>query len=477
MNDSPAKDLALHCRFAHFTALTVCLALLIAVSFDADSRQQEAFSQVNTIRSIQLDWEKMNGQLRSTVAEKQAGTSRFEALSTLLINGETYDLQLNIDLANIWVPHHKHLYDLQNANHHYDQLAHGGFNLAEFSSRWNWASDLTWIYVPKAIGKLLTVKRVFIADQWFDTDVTMQSTIAQVYDHSQDFTRGNSRFFCIVDVGKSRGRGFLFGNFPSEHAVEVGKSNFSLIGSSGAEPPLYRQVELAMHLSQTYAVRCKDRGPGKAAAIGNPVEFKLVEIKVPTIGEFVNSKPLGNLPSVLELAISPGDQFATTFPAVARLSDAYKNIELGNLVDLLNDQRLSGTDRQIEIFGIVIPVQLLTRWGVLLVLSVFGYFALHLSQLSSMLLRSSSDPGWEVPWIGVYSSKAAFILVIGTTVAVPVVTVIGIWLTAAVSQGILDWMLLHIGLVGILILSAWTVLSYWRIWSDHPQKTCKPEPF
>jgi hypothetical protein len=56
----------------------------------------------------------------------------------------------------------------------------------------------------------------------------------------------------------------------------------------------------------------------------------------------------------------------------------------------------------LSIFGINIPVELVTTWGTVTIILVQLYFFIHLLELSRKLHHD--DPGWDVPWLGMYSS-------------------------------------------------------------------------
>jgi hypothetical protein len=58
-----------------------------------------------------------------------------------------------------------------------------------------------------------------------------------------------------------------------------------------------------------------------------------------------------------------------------------------------------------EVIGIKFPAENTTRWGLVVIIGIQFYFWLHLRELASKLRRE--DPGWQVAWIGVYSSGYA----------------------------------------------------------------------
>jgi hypothetical protein len=67
----------------------------------------------------------------------------------------------------------------------------------------------------------------------------------------------------------------------------------------------------------------------------------------------------------------------------------------------------SKAEERFEAFGLRIPAAQVVRWGIALLLAAQLYFWIHLHELARKL--RPNDPGWEVAWIGMYSSKGAFI--------------------------------------------------------------------
>jgi hypothetical protein len=138
------------------------------------------------------------------------------------------------------------------------------------------------------------------------------------------------------------------------------------------------------------------------------------------------------LPEAARHRWKPG-RFAHSFPELAQLT---KDLEVGTIETWkvkLEEQRLR-TGESFEAVGIKIPADAVTKWGIFLVLAVQLYFLCHLVELSRKL--RSSDPGWEVAWIGMYQKPLGALVFSCSALLLPVVAVLVLGLSGlALSQG------------------------------------------
>lgn len=63
------------------------------------------------------------------------------------------------------------------------------------------------------------------------------------------------------------------------------------------------------------------------------------------------------------------------------------------------------------------PAGQATVWGIIILLSVQLYLYLYLKQLNGKL--GESDPGWDVPWIGMDTSRPARVIFLTTVLVLP----------------------------------------------------------
>jgi hypothetical protein len=124
-----------------------------------------------------------------------------------------------------------------------------------------------------------------------------------------------------------------------------------------------------------------------------------------------------NLAKVYKL--DEGD-FATTFTDLALAARGAEPLEFQDIRAHLLDESKTASE-VLEAFGMKIPVELLTTWGTLVLLAIQLYFFVHLLELSGKL--HVGDPGWDVPWIGMYNSRASKAMYFWSAVILPICAV------------------------------------------------------
>ena len=141
----------------------------------------------------------------------------------------------------------------------------------------------------------------------------------------------------------------------------------------------------------------------------------------------------------------PGE-FSVSFGVLDRLTSGIQDLPLDRLRTFLETKEMTET-RGFEVLGVKFPAES-TKWaGLLVLLGLQLYFWVHLRERMPFL--KTSDPGWDVAWIGVYRSLTAQILLFASTVVLPTLAAIAIGLrpvtgeplgTAALQLG-LHWLL------------------------------------
>jgi hypothetical protein len=112
--------------------------------------------------------------------------------------------------------------------------------------------------------------------------------------------------------------------------------------------------------------------------------------------------------------------FAESFSDLAKATAGLGPLTLEETRKLVSDEAAKGSDR-FEAFGMKFPVDQVTRWGAILLLSVQIYLFAYLRQLTGKL--SSTDPAWEAPWIGMDQSLLSRVIVFATVVLLPCIAV------------------------------------------------------
>jgi hypothetical protein len=78
-------------------------------------------------------------------------------------------------------------------------------------------------------------------------------------------------------------------------------------------------------------------------------------------------------------------------------------------------------DQNIELVGLKLPSAEITQWGLVLLLCAQFYFWLHLHELKKKI--EATSPGWDVAWVGMYTSVAAELTMWISACLLPVVAV------------------------------------------------------
>lgn len=96
----------------------------------------------------------------------------------------------------------------------------------------------------------------------------------------------------------------------------------------------------------------------------------------------------------------------------------------------------------IELFGAAVPSDALRTWGLLILVGVQLYFALHLDRYCRAFAGGTRDD--EFPWLGTYTSLPARIAFVGTVSVLPVAAIVSVLSTEANpashwTQGIFSW--------------------------------------
>ncbi|MFZ1973006.1 MAG: hypothetical protein WAU89_09185 [Candidatus Acidiferrales bacterium] len=113
--------------------------------------------------------------------------------------------------------------------------------------------------------------------------------------------------------------------------------------------------------------------------------------------------------------------FSDSFRDLEEVSRANGIESLKALEDILSKSEPSDSP-VFEAFGIKFPADLATIGGTAVLLGVQLYFLTYLRKLYGTLM--DSDPGWDVPWVGMESSGLAVAIVFPTVVLFPVLSLL-----------------------------------------------------
>lgn len=144
------------------------------------------------------------------------------------------------------------------------------------------------------------------------------------------------------------------------------------------------------------------------------------------------------------------------------LSDLTKDYE-GMSFDVA-ERVLAGEEKRggetFEVVGVKLPAESITRWGIFSIIAIQIYLWIHLRELSPRLRRN--DPGWDVAWIGVYTSSHARIVMFALTCLLPAAAVLSVGIRGLYISSFAktNWVLL---IAGAAVTSALGILAWKRL--------------
>jgi hypothetical protein len=108
--------------------------------------------------------------------------------------------------------------------------------------------------------------------------------------------------------------------------------------------------------------------------------------------------------------------FDSAFRDLLNAARELEVLEFGDIEKIISAESAKGSE-VFEAFGMKFPVGQITFWGIVVLLSVQGYFLIYLKQLSGKL--RDDDAGWDVPWIGMNQSGPSKTIFFATTLILP----------------------------------------------------------
>jgi hypothetical protein len=113
--------------------------------------------------------------------------------------------------------------------------------------------------------------------------------------------------------------------------------------------------------------------------------------------------------------------FSDMAGVLTRIAKGRTHYKLRDLSDWLNEEVARYERKDLEIVGVKFPMADESRWGIVVIFAILSYFWLHLSELSTK--AEIRHTGLDVPWIGLYRSLYASILIWITVLGLPTIAV------------------------------------------------------
>lgn len=379
--DTWSVDFVEHLRTVHFALVALSAGLFILVLTTTDSRIARALSQATQIAdeaqpySQSFEWREVQTVLLSHAQRFLPAALQLSILSDGLAFNTTLDVT-NESLSNfeVW----------RFPNDPLDQVPH---TLAAFRDWWN------------GLHRGLPV-RVPVSAPFGCRAFVVKSDPTQIRLGKPDETRESAE--CQMKW------------METPTAIKVAEPIAArFVATTG--PELLPQLGPTSRYSETDGAFLT--GSFTQRSLSQPEVIYEVRIAVKTLVKTVQVQETGLKDHVSNW--EPG-KFEETFAELNSVAVSE------NLFDIpLNDvkARIAGLphgDQSVEALGLKVPTDQIARWGLGFVLAVQFYFWLHLHEFNRKV--SSTSPGKDVAWIGVYKSWPAFAAILASACIVPIVT-------------------------------------------------------
>ena len=454
-----STSLADHCRVAHFTLFSLCVAMLIALSADPDRRLTETINELDQAKLLLAHWQDLTAKVSGVVSQDQRQGTKFEIFGTVTLDGSPMDVTVDLDIRDLWVPFHSHLYNRVEPTSHVNKLVQPGVSADSLAVAWDWATDLQWIFVPTKPLTLMNIGRVELEAREWAVEQTIRTDVRPTATFSQDQHRGTSKLLVMADMSFWN---TAFGPLPHEYSSEPNKGHVTFYGSGGGPPSLLSQVVTEMHID-TRVVGPRSFSRDKDRTVFEPHRVRSMTLRIPVSGSAENVAPLSTLGKSLGIPIVAAEKFNARFPRIAALSPVYRSLSIQQCRQVLDEQRSQLSQKSLSVAGLEIPLAFVVRWGQLIVIVVFAYFLVNVYELSRRLGENPIDKGWTAAWITVYPSTPARGLTIASGFLLP--TGIGLLTVQRVltATGGQDKVLALISAAALIALSVVALILFKRL--------------
>jgi hypothetical protein len=113
--------------------------------------------------------------------------------------------------------------------------------------------------------------------------------------------------------------------------------------------------------------------------------------------------------------------FSECFPELDDVTMGRPAFALNEMERWIDTEIMRDQPKDLDFSGIRFPADDIPRWGIILIFGLLTYFYLHLRELSPKI--NPEDPGFEVPWIGLYSSAVASLATFVSVLVLPAMSV------------------------------------------------------
>lgn len=412
-----SKDFIEHLRSIHFALIAISTAVLILAVAKRQSEIVTAHSQIREIIDLQHrlrnDW--LEQALRSN---EHAGTVR------------TLDLVLN----------------LKGVNTKFDPVSvHAQFNepnsfvelspLPEVTHRTEPAPELeplsSWTTVPKSVSEFQA-----FWDRLNSGAVVKTAEIPRL---------------CFLRLGSE-----TFQAYRSDQCSVYDSAAKSSLPILTLNLSLHREGEEFRQIMVERGLKPADFGYSGGISLPGAIDQLIIEMPVSSYQTHSFNAQATLIKEFSEPNWHQGS-FSDVFRELATITSEYQNADLQTAEKIIAaEEKRAG--ESLDALGVKFPAETAIRWGLgpILIVLVQLYFFAHLFELKHRGYAVAGD--WEVPWVGVYSTKPARLIMIVSTLFLPILAVFVTCIKGLTISGFewYSWAILAVSAMSSLTLSVLT---------------------
>lgn len=190
------------------------------------------------------------------------------------------------------------------------------------------------------------------------------------------------------------------------------------------EDPVLKTIATALAKPTPYMYVCLEQSKSDSLSFIPVTDFETIDFDAQDI---LLSKVRSQQIRQKEGLLVPHGIFDYSFRSLNNVTKNYQNLALGSFKPILESEQ-QRTGESFEALGIKFPADETTRWGTLVLLAIQLYLWVILRE--NVVTISPADSGWDVAWIGMYTSAIARIVCFLTTVAFPPVAIVTLGIRA-----------------------------------------------
>jgi hypothetical protein len=381
-----SKDFVEHLRAVHFALAVVSVILIVADTSGLDGRLNKALTQIEQIASFEKQWSTVpqriydQALLDNRISEEWDVQFEVVAPQQYVPNG-TIDTYLDVKKETMiapsawkfnWRPFPAELSTLSAFRDLWNQLNKGEMlNLPEDPTYRN-ARCVQWLQVIHANAAL--------------GEYTAKS-----------LNLGSDQFACYVGAA-----------VPHDRFSPTGIREVEMTGSDsspfGDQPIAW--VEFETELPSNVAKRLIQKYHARSVKLLSDIE-----------PQFHSFRITERYLAALFFRDWKGGDFATAFPELNSSATGVMTLDINDALHRIEAEAVS-SQRDVSILGFSLALSELSKWGGIVLLSVQLYFWLHLHELASRIEPNAE--GWDVAWIGLYSTRLSFVTALITCSLLPV---------------------------------------------------------